>query len=106
MAVSASKNWAHSPTSLKRQRNRVKAALARRITPNLLSRYRGAILSSMAEKTTQASRLLWRVPLYAAIVALVIVTPIAFCEPDRFVFVAYSWLLQSLSLSASFSLYE
>ena len=42
----------------------------------------------MIEKTTPAGRLLLRLPSYAAIVGLVIVAPIAFCESDRFVFLS------------------
>jgi hypothetical protein len=42
----------------------------------------------MAEKTIQASRLRWRLPYYAAIVAFVIFAPIAICDQDTFLFVS------------------
>jgi hypothetical protein len=40
----------------------------------------------MVEKTTQVTRLHWRLPSYAAIVGFAIFTPIAFCHPDTFLF--------------------
>jgi hypothetical protein len=42
----------------------------------------------MVEKTTQAGRLRWRLPSYAAIIGLVIFTPIAICHPHTFLFLS------------------
>ncbi len=42
----------------------------------------------MVEETIQASRLRWRLPYYAAIVAFVIYAPIAMCGEDAFILVS------------------
>jgi hypothetical protein len=45
------------------------------------------IFTTVAEKTTLAERLHWRLPSYSAIAGFVIFTPLAFLHPDKYLYV-------------------